>query len=373
VTEKPKGKRKILVLAPSLKSIGGVQNYIRTFVDALNSVIGSDCVRVVSVAEDPKVAADGILALSTSAKIRFLVSTVANALTWSPDLIICAHVGLAPAARIVRKITGTPYWLILYGIEVWGDLPPAKVEALRSAERYITITQFTLDAMAARHNLKHPRASILPPTLPKPPLRSGDENYSLRKEWDRPIVLTVGRIAASERYKGHDAMLDAWPEVLRSVPQAEYWIVGSGDDRPRLESRVRQMGVTGSVHFKGSVSQQELDVCYDRCTVFAMPARTELDARTPRGEGFGIVFLEAMARGKPVIGPRVGAPAEFIRSGEHGLLVDPANPGEIARALIELLQDPARSRSMGEAGRDWVAREFTFDRFCERLRDALQE
>ncbi len=104
-----------------------------------------------------------------------------------------------------------------------------------------------------------------------------------------------------------------------------------------------------------------------------MPARTELDARTPRGEGFGIVFLEAMARGKPVIGPRMGVTAELSPSGEHGLLVDPANSGEIAGALIELLEDPAPARRMGEAGRDWVAREFTFDRFCERLRDALRE
>ncbi len=133
------------------------------------------------------------------------------------------------------------------------------------------------------------------------------------------------------------------------------------------------MGIADSVQFAGSVSPEELDVCYDRCSVFAMPARTELDARAPRGEGFGIVFLEAMAHGKPVIGPRVGAPAEFIRSGEHGLLVDPDKPGEIAQALIELLEDPVRARRMGEAGKEWVGREFTFERFCERLREALME
>ncbi|MFZ0785874.1 MAG: glycosyltransferase family 4 protein [Candidatus Acidiferrales bacterium] len=373
MTERPKGKRKVLVLAPSLKSIGGVQNYIRTLVDALRVVLGSERVRLVTIAADPEARADGSLALSGPVKLRFLGSAVATALSWSPDLIICAHVGLAPAARIVQKLTRTPYWLMLYGIEVWGDLPPAKLAALRGAERYVTITQFTLDATAARHRLKNPRASILPPTLPKQLQKSQEANFPLRKESGAPIVLTVGRIAASERYKGHDAILDAWPAVVRRVPGAEYWIVGDGDDRSRLESRVGEMGVTESVRFKGSVSQEELDVCYDRCTVFAMPARTELDARTPRGEGFGIVFLEAMARGKPVIGPRMGAPAEFIRSGEHGLLVDPANSGEIAGALIELLEDPARARRMGEAGRDWVAREFTFDRFCERLRDALRE
>jgi phosphatidyl-myo-inositol dimannoside synthase len=373
VKEKLKDDRKVLVLAPSLKSIGGIQNYVRTLVDALNVVVGSERVRVVAVAGDAEVQGDGRLVLSQSLKFRFVASAVALAVRWSPDLIICAHVGLAPAGRLIQRITGTPYWLTLYGIEVWGDLPAAKAKALRGAERYLTITRFTLDAMAARQKLKEPRASILPPTLPKPQIQSPEEKNSLRKDSSRPIVLTVGRIAASERYKGHDAMLDLWPEVLRQVPEAVYLIVGDGDDRARLESRVREMGVTESVQFAGSVSPEELDACYDRCSIFAMPARTELDARTPRGEGFGIVFLEAMAHGKPVIGPRVGAPAEFIRSDEHGLLVDAANPSEIAGALIELLEDPARARRMGEAGKKWVASEFTFDRFCERLRYALRE
>ena len=187
------------------------------------------------------------------------------------------------------------------------------------------------------------------------------------------MVLTVGRIAASEQYKGHDIMLEAWPAVLRRVPDAVYWIVGGGDDRRRLESRARELGIAGSLHFAGSISHEELDVCYDRCCVFAMPARTDLDRCMPRGEGFGIVFLEAMAHGKPVVGPRVGAPAEFIRSGEHGLLVDPTDSREVAEALIELLENPARARRMGDAAREWVAHEFSFDKFCKRLHDALQE
>ena len=136
------------------------------------------------------------------------------------------------------------------------------------------------------------------------------------------------------------------------MPDAEYLIVGDGDDRARLESRARELGITGSVQFAGSVSPEELDVCYDRCSIFAMPARTELDARAPRGEGFGIVFLEAMAHGKPVVGPRVGAPAEFIRSGEHGLLVDPANSARSPEALIELLEDPGTRAPHGRCGKE---------------------
>jgi phosphatidylinositol alpha-1,6-mannosyltransferase len=168
-------------------------------------------------------------------------------------------------------------------------------------------------------------------------------------------------------------MLEAWPIVLHRLPDAVYWIVGGGDDLARLELKARELGIAASVRFTGPVSPEELAVCYHRCCVFAMPARTELDARARFGEGFGIFYREAMAHGKPVLGPRVGAPAEFIRAGEHGLLVDPASANEVANALIELLGDPERARRMGEAAREFVTSEFSFEKFCQRLQEGLQE
>jgi len=373
MTESLKANGRVLVLAPSLKSTGGVQTYTATLLAALRVILGSDRVRMVAVPEDPQLRDDGSSALSSSAKLRFFVSALVTAITWSPDLVICAHVGLAPAARLIQKLTRAPFWLVLYGIEVWGDLPKTKRNALRAAERYVTISQFTLEATKARHGLKDPRAVVLPPSLPNGTMRSPEEDNVTSADTKRPMVLTVGRMAASERYKGHDVMLEAWPLVLHRVPDAVFWIVGSGDDRERLQARARELGIADSACFAGAVSPEQLDVCYDRCCVFAMPARTKLDARAPLGEGFGIVFLEAMARGKPVVGPSVGAPAEFIRSGEHGWLVDSANSSEVADALVRLLEDPARARRMGDAARQWVAREFSFERFCERLRDALQK
>jgi phosphatidylinositol alpha-1,6-mannosyltransferase len=372
MTENPPVRRKVLVLAPSLQGIGGIQNYVKIAVDALREVVGSDQVRVVAVPEEARVRDGRSPALRASAKIRFLISSFAAAISWHPDLIICGHVGLGPAGSLLRKFTRTPYWVILYGIEVWGDLSAAKRDALRDAARLVSITQFTLAATVKRHHLGEPLAVILPPTLPKQlsssPNRADDPGLV---EPAPPIVLTVGRLSAAEQYKGHDVMLEAWPSIRRRVPDAQYWIVGDGDDRERLESKSRQLGIAGSVRFAGSVSAEELARCYDRCRVFAMPARTELDGPVPRGEGFGIVFLEAMARGKPVVGPREGAPAEFIHSGEHGLLVNPASAEEVARAIVELLVDPARANQMGEAARQWVIREFSFESFCGRLREAL--
>jgi phosphatidyl-myo-inositol dimannoside synthase len=367
-------KPKVLVLAPSLKFVGGVQNYTKTLVDALQVILGNDRVRIVTVPRDPKLRSDGSLVLPFSVKLRFLFSTLATVITWSPDLMLCAHVGLAPAAHFMSKLSRIPYWIVLYGIEVWGELPAAKRSALQAAERYVTITRFTLEATIRRHGLNRTRtrALILPPSLPKKPLHSPGARQIASGDSPRPIVLTVGRMAAAERYKGHDVMLEAWPLVLRRVPDAVYWIVGSGDDCQRLKLRASELGITESVHFAGAVSSEELDVCYTLCSVFAMPARTELGSPVPRGEGFGIVFLEAMAHGKPVLGPSVGAPAEFIRSGEHGLLVDPTDSTKVAQALVELLEDPARALRMGAAAREWVVQEFSFERFSERLRNGLQ-
>jgi glycosyltransferase involved in cell wall biosynthesis len=359
------------MLAPSLKGIGGVQNYTNTFVDSLREILGDDRVRVVPVPEEARIRNNRPPALRTSAKIRFLASALSAAILWRPDLIICAHVGLAPVCSLIRKVSRTPYWVILYGIEVWGDLTPAKCDALKAAARLVSITRFTLDATVKRHKLAGTPAVILPPTLSRQSPPSGTINKSASAATQRPMVLTVGRLAASERYKGHDLMLEAWPLVLRRVPDAEYWIVGEGDDRQRLESKARELGIASSLHFAGSVSPEKLALCYDRCWVFAMPARTELDGPVPRGEGFGIVFLEAMACGKPVIGPQLGAPAEFIHSGEHGLLVDPTSPAAIADAIVDLLSNPARAHQMGIAARQWVNSEFSFESFCRRLREAL--
>lgn len=372
MTESRARPRKVLILTPPLQGAGGVQNYTRTLVAAFQEVLGADNARVVAVSGEPEARDDGGFALPLRVKIRFAASALAAAISWSPDLIVCAHIGVAPAGLLIQKFTRVPYWVVLHGIEVWAELPPGKRSALGAAECLVSVSLFTLDATIARHSLHEPRALILPPTLPKGQAPSPRSDGEGSQNSQRPIVLTVGRISASERYKGHEVMLAAWPLVLRQVPTAEYWIVGGGDDRTRLESRAQELGIAPSVRFAGSVSAEQLGVCYDNCCVFAMPARTELDAHSPRGEGFGIVFLEAMVRSKPVVGPRIGAPAEFIRSGEHGLLVDPASAKEVAAALIELLEDPARARRMGEAGREWVLSEFSFERFCERLRDGLQ-
>lgn len=363
---------KILVLAPSMGGTGGIQNYTATLVRALREISGEKNVRLVAVPAEPIARADGNAALGRMTKFRFLVSAITAAIFWRPQLVICTHLGVSPVARSIHRITGAPYWVILHGIEVWSELSPSKVEALRGAQQLVAISKFTLESACARHGLEKCKSAFLPPTYSIDDSRASKKAAKVVESANMPTVLTVGRLAASERYKGHDVVLDAWAAVLLEVPQARYIIVGDGDDRARLQERGREMGFASSVIFKGAVSSAELQSCYDECQVFALPARTELDPRAPRGEGFGIVFLEAMAHGKPVIGPNVGAPPEFIHDGEHGLLVDPVNPAKLAKALVELLANPERARQMGEAGRKWAREQYGYEMFRERLRKILQ-
>jgi glycosyltransferase involved in cell wall biosynthesis len=364
---------KVLVLAPPMGAVGGVQQYTATLIRALEEVLGAANVRLIAVPGEAEARTDGSVALRRSVKARFLSRVIWQAMRWRPNLIVCTHLGVALAALRVKSLLRIPYWIAVHGIEVWGDLPPAKLRALRQAQRLIANSKYTLDVTVSRHDLAGKATSILPPAFQESELAASSLVIESPEgqEHIRPTVLTVGRLAASERYKGHDMMLDAWVKVRQQIPDGVYVIVGDGDDRHRLETRAKELGIFDSVKFAGAISGAALHQYYEACHVFALPARTDLDPRAPRGEGFGIVFLEAMSHGKPVVGPKAGAPAEFIHDREHGILVDPTKPQEIADALMELLRQRKLAEQMGRAGKEWVRQEYSFEKFRERLKGIL--
>jgi glycosyltransferase involved in cell wall biosynthesis len=232
---------------------------------------------------------------------------------------------------------------------------------------------FSREQVVKRHQIDEKRTSSLPCTLDETLLSAepAEGGAWARISDGQRLVLTVARMAARECYKGHDVVLRALPSVVGKIPNLTYIMVGGGDDRPRLEGLAQELGLTKHVVFTGEVADSELAALYHRSEVFLLPARTVIDKYNPKGEGFGIVFVEAMAFGKPVIGPNYGAPAEIIRQGQHGLLVDPEDSAAIAEALVDLLTNPARAREMGEAGSEWVRRHYSYDSFREMLREIL--
>ncbi|WP_344877163.1 glycosyltransferase family 4 protein [Nonomuraea antimicrobica] len=175
----------------------------------------------------------------------------------------------------------------------------------------------------------------------------------------RPVVVCVSRLVPR---KGQDQLIRAWPQVLRSVPDAVLLLVGGGPYRKALE---RLAAGHESVRFTGTVPASGLPGYYAAADVFAMPCRTRLKGVDV--EGLGIVFLEASASGLPVVAGASGGAPDAVRPGETGLVVDGTDAGEVAQAVVELLTDPDKARKMGARGRDWVTGEWAWDQVAARF------
>ncbi|MFH1681189.1 MAG: glycosyltransferase family 4 protein [Candidatus Eisenbacteria bacterium] len=180
-----------------------------------------------------------------------------------------------------------------------------------------------------------------------------------------PVVLSVGRI---DPRKGQDRVLQALPLIRERFPSCEYWIVGSGPSEALLRERIRKDPALSSVRMFGKVTDEALREIYSRCSVFALPSR---EARGER-EGLGLVFLEAALFGKPVVAGRVGGVGDAVLHGRTGLLVDPEDPEEIARAIAQLLDDAPLRRRMGLRAWERVHRRFTLPVASARLEGWLQ-
>lgn len=182
----------------------------------------------------------------------------------------------------------------------------------------------------------------------------------------RTILLTVGRLV---RAKGHDLVLDAVCAVKEKYPDLHYIIVGEGPEKERLTEKVAALGLNDRVTMTGYVSQIELEEYFSLSDLFIMAGR-ETDVFV---EGFGLVFVEASFRGKPVIGTRVGGIPEAIGDGISGLIAEPENLDSLIEKLRTLLDDPEKARALGESGRKWALERFTTSTMAKANADLLSE
>ena len=178
------------------------------------------------------------------------------------------------------------------------------------------------------------------------------------------MILTVGRWLTTERYKGMDTLIMTLPRLLQHWTDLQLAIVGTGDDREWLENLARECGVQNHVHFLTGLSYAELSATYAACEMFALPSR---------GEGFGFVYLEAMARGKPVIGGAHGGAPEIIQDGVTGYLVQHGDTVQLATSINALLANPEAAKQMGAKGRERVEKEFRFNTFAKAFKKILRE
>lgn len=284
------------------------------------------------------------------------------------SLVVAAHPYLAPAVQAMRLAAPRMKSIVVaHGIEVWEPLSTLRRRALRHSNLILTPTQDTADHIAAQQQIPRERIRVLPWAL-------DPEFEALVTAASRPalpanfpagrVILTVGRWQANERYKGMDTLIAALPRLLHEWTDLQLVAVGEGDDQGWLEQLAEQCGVRRHVHFFSGLSYPELAACYSACEIFALPSR---------GEGFGLVYLEAMARGKPVIGGAHGGAPEVIDDGRTGYLVQHGDAPQLATSIETLLAHPELAREMGVRGRERVNRDFRFSVFAKSFKKILRE
>ncbi len=287
-----------------------------------------------------------------------------------PRLVISTHLNFTVAAYWLKRLTGIPYWTVAHGVEAWNIQRPALQKALHYADRILAVSDYTRDRLLKEQNLDPNKISVLPNTFDENRFLIGSKpthllnRYGLKAE--QPIILTVNRLCASESYKGYDKILEALPQIRQVIPDVHYIIVGKGDDRPRIEQLIRERQLHDCVALAGFVPDPELCDYYNLCDVFAMPSKLE---------GFGIVYLEALACGKPTLGGDRDGAIDALCHGELGALVDPDDVGAIAQTIIQILQKtyPNPILYNPEMLRQRVIEVYGFERFKQTLSQYIEE
>ncbi|MES2056733.1 MAG: glycosyltransferase family 4 protein [Pseudomonadota bacterium] len=334
------GAHVLMLLTDAYGGFGGISQYNRDFIDALCALPA-----VASVEALPRIAVPPVGDLPDKLTFnmdglggiaRFTRAAVKRGLTGpKPDIVICGHINLLPLCTLIATVRRAKLVMLIFGIEVWQ--PTGRVLADRSVSRIdtiISISRVTLERYRTWAAAPRLGTEILPNAIHLEDYGMGPKAADLVAHYglaDRKVLMTFGRMAGEERAKGFDEMIEILPRLRARDPSLIYIAAGKGDDMDRLRAKAAEHGVADHVVFTGMVPEDRKADYFRLADVYTMPSR---------GEGFGFVFLEAMACGVPAIASRNDGGFEAIRDGEIGIAIDPTNPDELENAIFEALTRP---------------------------------
>ncbi|MGH7634469.1 MAG: glycosyltransferase family 4 protein, partial [Gemmatimonadaceae bacterium] len=269
---------------------------------------------------------------SAKGKVRYAAESARAAMTEKFDAVICSHINLLPIAAAAAAVQRVPLLLVIYGIEALESKRGTLVtKLLRRVDAVIAISEYTKKRFLAWSGLEADRVHIIPCSVELRRFGPGAKRSDLVRLYGlrgRSVILTVARLAGVDRAKGIDEVLESLPALAEQVPNVTYLVVGDGPDRGRLEAKAKSLGVSNRVVFTGYIDEADKADHYRLADVFAMPGR---------GEGFGIVYLEALASGVPIVASKLDASAEVVLNSKFGYAVNPDRPGELQAAVVDLL------------------------------------
>ncbi|PSF37500.1 glycosyl transferase group 1 [Aphanothece hegewaldii CCALA 016] len=280
-----------------------------------------------------------------------------------PKQVFCGHIKLASLTRFLCQPLGIPYIVLTYGKEVWSPLPTLERLALQQASDIWTISRYSRDKLCKANGIEAKRVKILPCVVdgdrftPAPKPIDLTLKYNLK---DAKVLMTVARLWSGDIYKGVDVTIRALPKIKKVYPDIKYLVIGRGDDAPRLAKLAEDLGVKEQVIFAGFVPDEALVDHYRVADAYIMPSQ----------EGFGIVYLEAMACGIPVLAGDADGSADPLQDGRLGWRVPHRDPEAVAIACLEILagNDP---RCNGQWLREQTLMSFSQQALAEKLKTIL--
>ena len=291
-------------------------------------------------------------------RIPFAVRAVQQALRWKPDVIYCGHVYHGPLAVLLAKISGAKLVSQLHGTEVWRSLSRRHLRPLQLSNLVLCVSRDTR-ARYAMQGSRCDNSFVLANTV-SPAFELGDRSRA-RARYDvgaSKVLLSVSRLDTRDGYKGHGRVIEAMPQLTdMGSTNVIYLIAGEGESRMRLEQLARQHGVAERVRFLGKVDQGDLPDLYRAADLFVLPSM---------GEGFGIVYLEAMACGTPALGLAIGGTADPLSDGELGILV-PVDASLASAISAALARDKPDALELSQRVRE----RFGIDAFRKRVAQAF--
>lgn len=298
-------------------------------------------------------------------RINFVVHLF-NFILWQrPQHVFCGHLNLAPLIHWLCQPFNIPYTVIAHGKEVWSPVSRSQQEALRHGKAIWTVSHYSSKKASQANHLDPQLFRWLPCMVDGDRFSPGAKPLYLLKKYNlenAKVLMTVARLWSGDIYKGVDVTIRALPEIAKHFPEVKYLVIGRGDDRPRLEQLAVDLGVREIVVFAGFVPTDELVNHYRVADAYIMPSQ----------EGFGIVYLEAMACGLPVLAGDADGSADPLLDGKLGWRVPHRSPEAVAAACVEILHNQD-DRCDGKWLRQQCLQHFGKGAFAERLRQSLKD
>jgi phosphatidylinositol alpha-1,6-mannosyltransferase len=251
------------------------------------------------------------------------------------DLVYCGHINLLPLARLAAWVSGGRYIACVHGLEAW--TPPRRGSsrrAARAADLIMSVSQLTLERFRGWCPVPLERCVVVPNAVNLDGFAMTERDEALAQRLGlagRTVVLTLGRMDPGEQAKGVDRVIAVLPRVARERPDIAYLVDGRGDDRIRLERMAAEHGVADRVVFAGEIPEADKVAYYNLADAYVMPSVAE---------GFGLVFLEALACGLPCVGSNFDGGREALREGKFGQLIDPFDADALGSAILEAVAMP---------------------------------